>query len=65
MDWFTIAVMLLFFGYGVLDAVTKSKLRSDIEELQVAMYGFNFQIVQLQDSKVINATRKTTAKEAK
>lgn len=72
MDWFTIIALVLFFAYGVLDAVIKSRLRGDIEELQSAMLGFNFQIAILKERVALletpvktTAPRKTTAKEAK
>lgn len=78
MDLFLSAVIfgvVLGLVSGAVDWILTRKIRRDIEELQVVMYGFNFQIAQLEEfrdnlsakefAKTATPARKTTAKEAK
>jgi len=71
MSWFSIIIILLFLLSVIYDGYNRHKLSNQIEELQMVLHGFNFQIIKLEEAHLkgqSNATkivRKTVAKEAK
>lgn len=70
MDWFTIAVIaIIVLGVvsSAFDLIVTRKLRQELYETQMMVYGFSFQLARLEEieAKSVKVTRTNATKEAK